>query len=211
MVRWLALRLLVLAAVVGLARQVAYGLAPSRPLSERFAGEAGGPAAVWVALAALAMLVFASLLGVWLVRMGIRERRAVELAAWANATPRFGVRALLADATGLSVAGLALFAIGESWLHARAGLAMSPVACLTAPVHRNGIVIVAALGVFAALVLALVRFAVAGLRRRVAHLLVNRPKARAAGALPRPATVLVRRAALCCSLRQRPPPPLPVR
>jgi len=202
-----ALRLLVLASVVGLARQVAYGLAPSRPLSERFAGEAGGPAAVWVAVAALLTVGVASALGIWLVRMGVRERRAVEQGAWATATPRIAPRAMLAEAAWLSAAGVAVFATGESWLHNRAGLHMSPVSCLTSPEHRNAIVIVVALAALAAVVLGLVRFALDGLRRRVLRLLRRRRVARAARALPRPgATLLAARPALCRSLCQRPPP-----
>jgi|tagenome__1003787_1003787.scaffolds.fasta_scaffold20981551_4 hypothetical protein len=205
--RWLGVRLLVVAAVVGLGRQIAYGLAPNRPLADRFAGEAGGPAATWILLVALILLGLAAASGIVLVSVGVRERRALEVGAWANVTPRLRLTAMLRDAAGIGLAATAVFAVLEGRIHARAGMSMSPVECLTSPMHRNAIVVVASLAALAALVLELVRFTLDALRRRVARLLSSRERIRAARTLLRPCLDRHRpEQILCWSLRGRPPP-----
>jgi hypothetical protein len=153
------------ALVILATRAVVYALSPS-PLAQAFEREAGGPALpfVIVAAAVLGVAVAAALLG--LAAFGVRERA---LLAEAPAPP-LRLRLLLVRAVALFVATSLGFALFESWLHWRAGFGWHGLHCLTGPVHRNAIPILAALSLIAAALAAALEHVVAWMRRTIASL-----------------------------------------
>jgi hypothetical protein len=136
-----AVALLVLAA-----RSLAYALAPS-PLAIRLEGAAGGPRLVVVALVSLGLAAAVSTLVVWLVALGVRERRRLRPE---RVAPRLRLRRLALRAVLLYAASALVFAAFESYLHWRAGIGFHGLSCLVGPVHRNVIPLLAALSLVTA-------------------------------------------------------------
>jgi hypothetical protein len=159
----------VVALLVLCARVLAYALEPS-PLARVLERSAGGPGLVTVALVSLGVAAAGSILVVWLVSLGVRERARLHPE---RVAPRLRLRRLAFRASALYVASCFAFAYFESYLHWRAGLGFHGLSCLVGPVHRNAIPLLAALALLAAAlaeaaghVLAWMRAVVRELRRR---------------------------------------------
>lgn len=157
--------------VVLAARALAYALV----LAGDLAGAAGGPALPAVIVVALALGLGVACAVLWLASLGVRERARLEPGTVA---PRIGARGLALCAGGVFVAATAGFVALESVIHYRAGLGWHALECLTGPVHRDALPILAGLSVVAAAVLAAVRLVVAWMRRVLALLTARRTRAR---------------------------------
>jgi hypothetical protein len=168
--------------VVLASRTVAYALEPS-PLARELQRSAGGPALWTIALVALVGGIAVGAALVWLAALGVGEQRRLEqrLVVDAPARPRLG--RLLARAGALSLASGSAFALLESTLHWRAGLGWHGLSCLTGPVHRDAIPILAALSLVAAAAVAAAEHVVAWMRRTLARLAAVLPLARPATAV----------------------------
>ena len=155
------------ALVVLAARAIAYALSPS-PLAQAFEGRAGRPGAA-VRASSLRSCSGVALLpprSVWLAALGVRERA---LLADVPAPPLRLAR-LVVRAAVMFVTTCFAFALFESWEHWRAGLGWHGLHCLTGPVHRNAIPILAALSLIAAALAAALEHVLAWMRRTVARL-----------------------------------------
>ncbi len=108
------------ALMVLVARWLAYALAQPSPLANRFASSAGGPSLVLVSVVTLALAGAISVTVLWLVALGVRER---QLLRPDRVPPRLRFRRLALTAAGLYVSGSLAFAMFESYLHWRAGIA----------------------------------------------------------------------------------------
>ena len=151
--------------VVIAARSLAYALSPS-PLATTFEHQAGGPGLPVVVAAALCVGFLLAVTVVWLAALGVRERALLE----GVAPPRLRLRRLAARAVALYAASAIGFASLESYLHWRGGLGWHGLHCLTGPVHRDALPILAALSLIAAAVAAAVEHVVAWMRRTLAAL-----------------------------------------
>ena len=153
------------ALVVLAARAFAYALSPS-PLAAAFEGRAGAPALPFVVAGAgvLGVVIAAAVVG--LAALGVRERALLADAA----PPKLRLRRLLARAFGLFVSTALAFALLESWEHWRVGLGWHGLHCLTGPVHRNAIPILAALSLVVAALAAALEHVLAWMRRAIASL-----------------------------------------
>ncbi len=153
------------ALVVLAARAVVYALSPS-PLAQAFEGRAGGPALPFVILGAAVLGFAIATAAVGLAALGVRER-----AVLANApAPRLRLGRMLARAVLMCAATCFAFAMFESWVHWRAGLGWHGLHCLTGPVHRNAIPILAALSLVAAALASALEHVLAWMRRTIASL-----------------------------------------
>ncbi len=159
--------------VVGISRQIAYGLSDA-PLAERLSAQGGGSNVAAVAATSLGLAALASMVGLWLVATGLRERSRLELDGWAGegrsiSLPGLALRTLL-----LSVASATVFTSLESWLHYRAGLGFHAYHCLFGPVHENALPILIALSLVVAAAIAAVDAVLSATRRLVARLVGGR-------------------------------------
>jgi len=153
------------ALVVLAARAIVYALSPS-PLAQAFEQRAGGPALPFVVVGATVLGIAIAAAAVGLAALGVRERA---LLAEAPAPPlRLGRLAVRAAA--LFVTTCFAFAMFESWEHWRAGLGWHGLHCLTGPVHRNAIPILAALSLIAAALAAALEHVLAWMRRTIERL-----------------------------------------
>jgi hypothetical protein len=156
---WIA----VTAAIVLVARTLAYALAPQTPLAVRVGGQLGGPSpALVVAVALICALALAC--GVlWLASAGVGERAALA----GEPVPRLrllpvAVRALaLWGVSSLAFAGL------ESYVHWRAGLGFHGLHCLVGPVHGSALPLLGGLSVLAAAIHGAAGHALRWVRRAV--------------------------------------------
>ena len=146
-------------------RAVVYALSPS-PLAQAFEHEAGGPALPFVVVGAAVLGLGLAAAAVGLAALGVRERA---LLAEAPAPP-LRLSRLLVRAVALFVTTSLGFALFESWQHWRAGLGWHGLHCLTGPVHRNAIPILAALSLIAAALAAALEHVLAWMRRTIARL-----------------------------------------
>ena len=99
-----------------------------------------------------------------------RARRARARAPRDAAAPPLRLGRLLVRAVALLLATSLGFALFESWQHWRAGLGWHGLHCLTGPVHRNAIPILAALSLVAAALAAALEHVLAWMRRTIARL-----------------------------------------
>lgn len=167
----------VVALVVLAARALAYALSPS-PLAAALQHQAGGPALPVVALVSGALGLGVACAILWLAALGVGERSQLE----GTPRPRLGLRRAATHAAALCVVSCLAFALLESTLHWRAGLGWHGLACLTGPVHRDAIPLLAALSLIAAAVAAALDHVVAWMRRTLARLRARPPRRRPARA-----------------------------
>jgi hypothetical protein len=192
----------VAAAIVLVTRTVVYALAPG-PLAASFEHRAGGPGVGVVSAVVLGgafALASATLL---LAALGVRVRAELE-ARPPVAVPRLRLAAAGVRACSLFATTSIAFALFESYVHWRAGLGWHGLVCLTGPVHRNAIPILAALSLLAAAAACALEHVREWLRREVAALAARLPQttlALLAGAVPAP-----RRRNRLGPLRSRGPP-----
>jgi hypothetical protein len=158
------------ALVVLAARAIVYALSPS-PLAQAFERRAGGPALPFVVVVAAALGVAIAAAVVGLAALGVRERAVL---AEAPAPPLRLVR-LAVRAAVLFVTTCFAFAMFESYVHWRAGLGWHGLHCLTGPVHRNAIPILAALSLIAAALAAALEHVLAWMRRTIERLRAGGP------------------------------------
>jgi hypothetical protein len=151
-------------------RCLCYALAPPSLLSGRLEASAGGPRLIVVTLVSLGLGSLVSVLTVWLAALGVRERARLRPE---RVAPKLRLRRAVLRFVLLYVASSLAFALGESYLHWRAGLGFHGLSCLVGPVHRNAIPVLAALALAAAAlaeagshVLAWMRAVVRELRKR---------------------------------------------
>jgi hypothetical protein len=167
------------ALVVLTARTLAYALSPS-PLAAMLSHQAGGPRLPIIALVSLVLGVGVSSCALWLVALGVRERRLLE-ARPLLVEPRLRIKLLLARALVVWVTTMLAFALTESYIHWRAGLGWHGIHCLIGPVHRDVIPILGALSLVAAALVAALEHVLAWMRRVLAALTARR---RRLGLLP---------------------------
>jgi hypothetical protein len=173
--------------VVGLSRQIAYGLSDA-PLAERLSTQGGGASLTAVAAISLGIAALASTVGLWLVATGLRERSRLELDGWVDGGRSISLRGVAQSAALLSVASAAAFTSLESWLHYQAGLGFHAYHCLFGPVHENALPILIALSLVVSAAIAAVDAVLAAARRLVAQLVRSRHAvpARSARSQPSP-------------------------
>lgn len=160
--------LVALALVVLGSRTIAYAISPS-PLAAELSHEAGGPALPVITFVAILLALAFSAVVVWLAALGVRERRLLETRP-VIAAPRLRLGLLAARALGLWLVSMPAFAYLESTIHWREGLGWHGLHCLTGPVHRNAIPILAALSLVAAAVAAALEHVLAWMRRTLASI-----------------------------------------
>jgi hypothetical protein len=180
--------------VVGLSRQIAYGLSDA-PLAERLSAQGGGTDLTAVAAISLGIAALVSAIGLWLVATGLRERSRLELDGWVDGGRSISPRGVALSTLLMSVASVTVFTSFESWLHYRAGLGFHAYHCLFGPVHENALPILIALSLVVSAAIAAVDAVLAAARRLVAQLVRNRRAVspRSSGSLPAP----------CCEPRTR--------
>jgi hypothetical protein len=161
---WLA----ALALVVLGSRTIVYALSPS-PLAAELSHQAGGPALPVIAVVAVLLAVAFSAAVVWLAALGVRERRLLETRP-VIAEPRLRLGLLATRALVLWLVAMPAFAMLESTIHWREGLGWHGLHCLTGPVHRNAIPILAALSLVTAALTAALEHVFAWMRRTLASI-----------------------------------------
>jgi hypothetical protein len=163
--------------VVLAARAMAYALAPQpSALSVELGRSAGGAHLVVLTTGALGCASAAAVTIVGFAGLAVRERLALER-AFVLAPPRLRPLRIARRSTYLFVATAAGFALVESYVHWRAGLGWHGVHCLTGPVHRDALPILAALSLVGAAVGEAIEHLLAWARRAFARLL-SRPRLR---------------------------------
>jgi hypothetical protein len=150
------------------ARSIVYALAPS-PLATELSHRAGGPTLPVVAVVSLALSIGISAAVVWLVTMGVRERRLLEPRPVLS-VPRVRLRLLAARALVLWLVAMPAFAYLESFIHWRQGLGWHGLHCLVGPVHRDAVPVLGALSLVATALAGAIEHIVAWMRRAVARL-----------------------------------------
>jgi hypothetical protein len=169
---------LVGALVVLAARAVVYALAPSQGvLLEELARREGGPRLAGVLIAAVLIGAAAAAATLWLAVVAVRERLALEGRELVD-VPRLRPWRLAARSVLLFALSAFAFALIESYLHWRAGLGWHGLHCLTGPVHRDAIPILAALTLVAVAVHGAIEHLVAWARRLIAQLAACVPQFR---------------------------------
>jgi len=156
------------ALIVLAARSVVYALSPS-PLAAALGRHAGGPALPAIAAVSLGLAVALAVAIVSLAAIGVAERRELETRRLA-ATPRLRLGLLCRRAISLTVASCLTFALLESYIHWRAGLGWHGLHCLTGPVHRDAIPVLASFSIVGAALAAALDHVLAWMRRTLARL-----------------------------------------
>ena len=192
--------------VVAVGRQIAYALTGGS-LAERLSAAGGGPSVVWVAAIALVVATLATLVGLWLLVCGIRERCELELEGWAQTAPTLRIPTLVRRALLLSVATISSFTVFESILHYEQGLGVHGWHCIAGPVHQNAAPILIGLSLAAAACVTAAEFVLAALRRAVARRLVSQSPAQrhVCGGRPFHRSVAARRSRGASNLSRGPP------
>jgi hypothetical protein len=174
------------ALVVLAARTFAYALAPQpTALSLELERAAGGPRLVVVAAVVLGCAAAAAVAMVGLAALAVRERLELERAVVLS-PPRIRPLRVSLRATALFVVTALAFALLESYLHWRAGLGWHGLHCLTGPVHRDALPILAALSLVAAAAAEAVEHLVAWAHRTLARFLPRLRPLRPVGPRIRP-------------------------
>jgi len=158
----------VVALIVLGTRTIVYAISPS-PLALELSHQAGGPALPAIAVVAILLAVGFSAAVTWLAALGVRERRLLETRP-VIAEPRLRLRLLVTRALALWLVTMPAFAYMESYIHWREGLGWHGLHCLTGPIHRNAIPILAALSVVAAALAAALEHVFAWMRRKLASI-----------------------------------------
>jgi hypothetical protein len=166
-------------AVAVVARTLAYALAGTERAND-FNAVTGGPRLVTVAIVSFGLALGVAAAALWLAVQGVRERDRLRPD---RIVPRLSPRRLAANGVWLFLTSCVVFAAFESYVHARAGLGVHGLSCLTAPQHRNALPILGALSIVAAAVGAAVGHVLSWMRAAV-RLLRSRPR-RLYSALPR--------------------------
>lgn len=139
---------LVAVAVVLATRTIVYALAPESVLLAALAHNQVGPD-VTVPLVVSVIVAAAIAAGVlWLSALAVRERLLLEGRRLVSA-PRLRPWVLVLRAAALFLATCFVFAMLESTIHWREGLGWHGLRCLTGPVHRDAIPVLAALSLIA--------------------------------------------------------------
>ena len=202
--------LLVGVLVVATGRQIAYALTGGS-LADRLSAAGGGPAPACVAAVALGGSILATLVGLWLLASGVRERCALEMEGWATTVPSLRLGALARRAIVLSGATVLAFTVFESIVHYEDGLGFHAWHCLAGPVHQNAAPILIGLSLIAAACVTAADFALSALRRTLArHLLPRRAWPRGRPPRRRRPTATVARAPGARANPTRGPPRLSV-
>jgi hypothetical protein len=169
--------------VVLASRTLAYVLAPPTLLSLELQRSAGGPRLVVIGAVAVALATGVAAAVVGLAALALRERIALNPRLDVSA-PRLRPAQLTLRFVALWAASSLAFAYFESYLHWRAGLGWHGLHCLTGPVHRDAIPILAALSLVAVALQLAGEHLVAWLRRTLRRLLASFPWRRAGRAIP---------------------------
>jgi hypothetical protein len=158
-----------LAAVAVLAaRAIVYALAPWQTVAVvELEHRGGGPRLAGILAAAVAVSAALAAAVLWLAVVAVRERLELE-ASELVAPPALRPARLAARAVAFFAATSLAFALVESYLHWRAGLGWHGLHCLTGPVHRDAIPVLAALTLLAVAVHGAVEHLLAWARRLVA-------------------------------------------
>jgi len=186
------------------ARSIVYAISPS-PLAAELSHRAGGPTLPALAVVSLGLSLGISAAVVWLVTMGVRERRLLEPRPVLNVpSMRFGL--LAARALGLWLVAMPAFAYLESFIHWRQGLGWHGLHCLVGPVHRDAIPVLGALSLVAAALSGAIEHIVGWMRRAIARLAAE-PIRIGRAAVPASAYEPVLIPAYAAPLGARGPPP----
>jgi hypothetical protein len=161
----------VVALVVLGARAIVYALSPS-PLASELAHQAGGPQLPVLSVVSIALALAISAAAVWLAALGVRERRLLETRRVLT-VPYVRPGLLTARALALWLVAMPAFAYLESFIHWRQGLGWHGLHCLTGPVHRNAIPVLAALSLVAAALAEAFEHVLAWMRRTIGRLVAN--------------------------------------
>jgi hypothetical protein len=165
------------ALVVLSARVLAYALAPApTELTVELQRSVGGPRLVIVSLCSLGLAAAVAAAALGLAVLAVRERLALERAI-VVAPPRVRPLRFCRRYAVLFVATATAFMLLESYIHWRAGLGWHGLRCLTGPVHRDAIPLLAALSLVAAACAEAVDHLLAWARRTLARLLPALPVA----------------------------------
>jgi hypothetical protein len=153
---------LVVAAVVFVARTLAYALAPD-PRAEALGQLTGGPRPVVIAAVALGLSGLLAGAVLWLAAIGVRER--YRLRPQPGEAPRMRLVATLLRTGALAVVSALVFTAVESTIHVEEGLGFHGLHCLLGPVHRNVLPLIGGLALVASALIEAVRHAVVFGRR----------------------------------------------
>jgi hypothetical protein len=153
---------LVVAAVVFVARTLAYALAPD-PRAEALGQLTGGPRPVAIAAVALGLSGLLAGAALWLAAIGVRER--YRLRPGPGEAPRMRLGAMLLRTGALAVVSALVFTAVESTIHVEEGLGFHGLHCLLGPVHRNVLPLIGGLALVASALIEAVRHAVVFGRR----------------------------------------------
>jgi len=170
--------MLVVAAIVLVARTLAYALAPD-PRAEALGQVTGGPRPVVIAAVALGLSALLAGAVLWLSALGVRERH--RLRPGSGEAPHLRLLPMLLRGTALFVASALVFTAVESTIHVEEGLGFHGLHCLLGPVHRNALPLLGGLALVAAALIEAVRHAIAFGRRVVAATPPRRRVRRAPG------------------------------
>jgi uncharacterized protein YcnI len=173
-------------AVTGFARTLAYALQPGLSAEGgELAGVTGGPSVWAIATAAVVLAALAAVTVTWLASLAVSERRRLEPAGM-SAPARISAVAVLVGALALFAAGSLTFALLESFIHWRAGLGWHGLHCLTGPVHRDAIPLLAGLSLVVSAVVRAGAHLLAWMRRVVRLLSARKRPTRTRTSLLRP-------------------------
>jgi hypothetical protein len=160
---------LVTVVVVLATRAIVYALAPQSVLLAALAHNQVGPdVTVPVIIGALGAAAFAAAV-LWVAVIAVRERLELE-GRRLESTPKLRPRLLAARTICLFLVTSFAFAMLESTIHWREGLGWHGLHCLTGPVHRDAIPVLAALSLVAAAVHGAIEHLLLWARRLFAHL-----------------------------------------
>jgi hypothetical protein len=170
--------MLVVAAIVLVARTLAYALAPD-PRAEALGQVTGGPRPVVIAAVVLALSALCAGAVLWLSALGVRERHRLRPAS--GEAPHLRLLPMLLRGAALFVVSALVFTAVESTIHVEEGLGFHGLHCLLGPVHRNALPLLGGLALVAAALIEAVRHAIAFGRRVVAASRARRRVRRAPG------------------------------
>jgi hypothetical protein len=156
------------ALIVLTSRSVVYALSPS-PLAAGLAHHAGGPALPAIAAVSLGLAVALSAAILSLAAIGVAERKQLETRR-VGQMPRLRLELFCWRAIALTLVSCLAFALLESYIHWRAGLGWHGLNCLTGPVHRDAIPVLAGFSIVGAALAAALDHVLAWMRRTLARL-----------------------------------------
>jgi hypothetical protein len=157
--------MLVVAAIVLVARTLAYALAPD-PRAEALGQVTGGPRPVVIAAVVLGLSALLAGAVLWLSALGVRERH--RLRPGSGEAPHLRLLPMFLRGAALFVVSALVFTAVESTIHVEEGLGFHGLHCLLGPVHRNALPLLGGLALVAAALIQAVRHAIAFGRRVVA-------------------------------------------